>query len=622
MTPELYFRFRRWAVPDGAILGLMVFDLSAQPTMHEASALELRTGGAIVGTTRPFDAATYPDFLHQSRVRPTAYLETRYEPAANTTRSVQVYECIDDSGVPVSEAAIFAVPTTLTLPVPEEANIIRVAGKMNAYGFLVGGASWYAAFAALIERELGPITNSARILDWGVGSGRIARYFLEDGFENVQGVDIDAVNIAWCADNLSGGKFERCDFDPPLAYDDSSFDLVYGHSVFSHLDASAEKAWLRELNRVLAPGGLACVTVNTEYTARLALSHLLEADPTIMATLMAQGGYDLGPQQVGVDEGREGYYRLTLRTRGYLRREWAKHVDLVRIIPGFAESQDGVVFRKRLLPGEGEGVKGARGGIARTPPHETGARSDWRWEGDDPAELYVVGQSHRAALVAALRIPHLRPSFPVAALHGADGARQDPDDDYWDIACGLPGGTMVAVVWNGNQHNASFLLTPTMAFTLASVPEAPGVVVPVELVRSFFRPTFEGLEQLLGRIGDSLRVIVAGTPPPKSDAIVRENMEIEPVLRKLIVDGGFRPATAPLTPGPLRVALWQIVQDLLRDIAAAHGAFFVPVPPEAIAEDGHLRDELSAQDATHANERYGALMLRAIADVVVKANAE
>jgi len=247
--------------------------------------------------------------------------------------------------------------------------------------------------------------------------------------------------------------------------------------------------------------------------------------------------------------------------------------------------------------------------------------SEWQWEGDDPAEVYVVGHSHRAALVAAIRIPHLRPDVPVAILHGADEARQANDDGYWDTACELPRDRTLAIIWNGNQHIASFLFMPSPQFTLASVQDAPGAIVPEEAIRTFFRPTVVDLEQLLERIGDSLRVLVIGTPPPKCDAIVRGMMEREPTLNQVMAGSGLDAATAPLTHVKLRIALWRIVQDLLADIAAVHSAIFVPVPAEVFAEDGHLRDDLSAPDATHANELYGALMLRAIADTVVEVRA-
>jgi SAM-dependent methyltransferase len=347
VVQEVYFNFRRYNVPEGAIVALMVFDLSAPRQVYEGSPLDLRTTAGVVGTTRPFEDATYPQFLLEVPVRPAAYIEATYQPVDDATGSVQVYDCVKSTGERLSEAAVFGVPTRVGLPVPEESNIVRVAGQMLPDAFLVSGASWYAALSALLRLELGSMSASAHILDWGVGCGRIARYFLEDGFEELHGVDIDAVNVAWCIENFPGATFQRCGFDPPLPYTSSSFDVVYGHSVFSHLDEPSEKSWLRELNRVLAPGGVGCVTISSEFAARLDFSHLLNGDPAILPTLVARGRYDLGPQAVGVDEGREGYYRMTLHTRDRVEREWTKYVDVARIIAGFADSQDAVVFRKK-----------------------------------------------------------------------------------------------------------------------------------------------------------------------------------------------------------------------------------------------------------------------------------
>ena len=44
---------------------------------------------------------------------------------------------------------------------------------------------------------------------------------------------------------------------PPLRYEDGQFDLVYAISVFTHLPHDLERAWIDELGRITAPGGLA-----------------------------------------------------------------------------------------------------------------------------------------------------------------------------------------------------------------------------------------------------------------------------------------------------------------------------------------------------------------------------
>jgi SAM-dependent methyltransferase len=61
-----------------------------------------------------------------------------------------------------------------------------------------------------------------------------------------------------------------------MRFDDATFDFVYSHSVFEHID-DPETA-LREIARVLKPGGIAYVSVH-HYT-----SHSGQHDPAILAS--------------------------------------------------------------------------------------------------------------------------------------------------------------------------------------------------------------------------------------------------------------------------------------------------------------------------------------------------
>lgn len=56
--------------------------------------------------------------------------------------------------------------------------------------------------------------------------------------------------------------------------------------------------------------------------------------------------------------------------------------------------------------------------------------------------------------------------------------------------------------------------------------------------------------------------------------------------------------------------MWRVIQELTEEIAQERRALFVPVVAEAFDASGFLREEFHA-DITHANEKYGQLMLEA-----------
>jgi SAM-dependent methyltransferase len=115
-----------------------------------------------------------------------------------------------------------------------------------------------AAVRERIERLLpeGWDWAGKRVLDFGCGSARVLRQFLDEA-EQAQfwGCDIDAPSIAWVEANLSPPlRVFHNGFAPPLPLEAGSLDLVYATSVFTHID-ELWSDWLFELHRILAPGG-------------------------------------------------------------------------------------------------------------------------------------------------------------------------------------------------------------------------------------------------------------------------------------------------------------------------------------------------------------------------------
>ncbi len=113
------------------------------------------------------------------------------------------------------------------------------------------------------------------VLDFGCGCGRIARQLIQQlpRPERYLGIDLHAGMIDWCTQNLAprapGFEFRHHDvfygaFNPgknkplyaALPGPSDQFTLAIALSVFTHLTQPQSEAYLAELARVLAPGGV------------------------------------------------------------------------------------------------------------------------------------------------------------------------------------------------------------------------------------------------------------------------------------------------------------------------------------------------------------------------------
>ena len=168
-------------------------------------------------------------------------------------------------------------------PMPPPDLAMAVAGTAGQRWFSEQGRGDAAKFIGLAKAH--GLTGPLDVLDWGCGCGRIARWTAPDVLAaggTFTGSDLNPALVAWCAGNLPG-RYLGNGLHPPLGLDAGSVDLVYAHSVLTHLTEATAIAWLAELRRVLRPGGLALLSfMDDRYAERW-------GPPDVLPKLRAEG---------------------------------------------------------------------------------------------------------------------------------------------------------------------------------------------------------------------------------------------------------------------------------------------------------------------------------------------
>jgi SAM-dependent methyltransferase len=142
------------------------------------------------------------------------------------------------------------------LPLPPPLLRVQVMGSSNPEAFLAQGRRAAQIIADVVGRSGRPMEELEAVLDFGCGSGRVMRRWVDLAGPQLFGSDYNPQLVSWCKANLPFASFEVNKLEPPLPFEDEQFDLVYALSVFTHLDESLQHDWIAELHRVLRPGGL------------------------------------------------------------------------------------------------------------------------------------------------------------------------------------------------------------------------------------------------------------------------------------------------------------------------------------------------------------------------------
>ncbi len=234
-------------------------------------------------------------------------------------------------------------------PVPPTEFIRRVSGpRASDLSYLVGGATAFWQLDRIARYFCGRgIGEMNRVVDWGVGCGRIARQFLEqpitktEGTFNFIGYDVDEVNIGWCNENLSGlGHFFCVDRSGGFNLESGSVDFLYGISVMTHLTELDQQHWLDEIARVMKPGAIVVLTTHAEY-------YFLRSPNSIAIPFLEKFGFFDGIADEAIGSERSSQYRATFQTTAYTKQMWRRSFDIIDVIHGTsAFTQDFIVMKR------------------------------------------------------------------------------------------------------------------------------------------------------------------------------------------------------------------------------------------------------------------------------------
>jgi SAM-dependent methyltransferase len=193
-------------------------------------------------------------------------------------------------------------------------------------------------FDEAIRAHLPEPHTGHRLLDWGCGAGRMAKYLVREWVYT--GIDIDREAIGWCTENIKGGTFQIQDLQPDTRFAADTFDAAIGISIFTHLREQDQFAWLKELSRVVKPAGVVAVSVNCGTSL-----HNAGNAADVSGALKLKGFCDTGAEMTlnGVTAD-DTYYRNIYHTHDYIRRNWAREFEILEILPGFVGNMQDMVF--------------------------------------------------------------------------------------------------------------------------------------------------------------------------------------------------------------------------------------------------------------------------------------
>jgi SAM-dependent methyltransferase len=338
----------RFALPHWSPVGVLVNDPDEMPD------LEGRPGAKVVLGTPPGDlnsaqvaarierfaaggkeflvvpAEVYPWIERHPEIK--RFLRTQFRQLATDDGAGRIYALRSDpEGPGTGEDG---------LPLPPREMVALVAGWIQPGEFYRYGQYAATWIAEMLARNGVRPDGLGSILDFGCGCGRVIRHWPSRTTAALYGSDYNPYLVRWCTENLPVAEFSVNELEPPLPFEDDSFDFVYSLSIFTHLSAELHMPWMEELVRVTKPGGVLLPT----FHGRSRLEYMREHG---MYERIAPG-FEAGELVVIEAEQAGSSGCSAYHPESYVRDVLGAGLELLDFSPAGALDiqQDAVLFRK------------------------------------------------------------------------------------------------------------------------------------------------------------------------------------------------------------------------------------------------------------------------------------